>query len=62
MEHGSRGKPEIQNLVHVLRAIPLLLAGSGGVRHTDAMATNEARGLFIAQRKELAELALKYYS
>ncbi len=35
--------------------------GSGGRRHTDAMATNEARGLFLSQRHELAELALKYY-
>jgi len=34
--------------------------GSGGRRHADAMATNQARSLFGAQRKELAELASKY--
>ena len=31
-----------------------------GRRHTDTMAANEARSLFVSQRKELAELASKY--
>jgi hypothetical protein len=34
--------------------------GCAGRRRSDAMTPNEARSLFISQRKELAELALKY--
>ena len=29
-------------------------------RHTDVMAANEARSLFVSQRKELAELVSRY--
>lgn len=35
--------------------------GSAGRRQADAMATNEGRGLFTSQRRELAALALKYH-
>lgn len=36
-------------------------SGSAGRRQSDAMATNEVRSLFTSQRKEFAELALKYW-
>ena len=34
--------------------------GCAGRRRSDAMTPNEARSLFLSQRKELAGLALRY--